>query len=54
MARTPTLPPDDPRMWRRLLSRVHPDVGGPHELFIWTGAVRAGIQAFDPAREEVA
>ena len=40
MSRTPTLPPDDPRMWRRLLSRTHPDAGGSHELFIWTGAVR--------------
>ena len=40
MTRTPTLPPDDPKMWRRLLSRTHPDAGGSHELFIWTGAVR--------------
>lgn len=40
MTRTPTLPPDDPKMWRRLLSRTHPDCGGDHELFIWTGAVR--------------
>ena len=30
-------------MWRRLLSRVHPDVGGSHELFIWTGAIKAII-----------
>jgi hypothetical protein len=27
-------------MWRRLISRAHPDVGGDHERFIWTGAVR--------------
>jgi hypothetical protein len=27
-------------MWRRLLARAHPDAGGTHELFIWTGAVR--------------
>jgi hypothetical protein len=27
-------------MWRRLISRAHPDAGGDHELFIWTGAVR--------------
>ncbi len=40
MSRTPTQPPDDPKMWRRLLGRVHPDAGGSHELFIWTGAVR--------------
>ncbi len=40
MARTPTLPPDHRGMWRRLISRAHPDAGGDHELFIWTGAVR--------------
>ncbi len=40
MARTTTRPPDDPRMWKRLLSRAHPDAGGAHELFIWTTAVR--------------
>ena len=27
-------------MWRRLLARAHPDAGGTHDLFIWTGAVR--------------
>jgi hypothetical protein len=40
MARTRTLPPTDRAMWRRLLARAHPDSGGDHELFIWTGAVR--------------
>jgi hypothetical protein len=40
MTRTPTLPFDDRHMWRRLLSRSHPDTGGSHELFIWTVAVR--------------
>lgn len=40
MARVPTLPPDHSGMWRRLISRAHPDAGGDHELFIWTGAVR--------------
>jgi hypothetical protein len=40
MTRTPTLPPDDRGMWRRLVSRSHPDAGGSHELFIWTVAVR--------------
>jgi hypothetical protein len=38
--RTPTLPPTDPAMWRKLLARTHPDAGGSHELFIWTGALR--------------
>ena len=40
MARVPTLPPDHRGMWRRLVARAHPDAGGDHELFIWTGAVR--------------
>ena len=43
MTRTPTLPPDDPKMWRRLLGCVHPDAGGPHELFIWTRAIKSII-----------
>ena len=29
----------DPRMWRRLLARTHPDTGGDHELFVWTQSV---------------
>jgi len=40
MTRTPTLPLDDRSMWRRLVSRSHPDAGGDHELFIWTMATR--------------
>ena len=43
MTRTPTLPLDDRRMWRRLISRSHPDAGGDHELFIWTVATRDAI-----------
>lgn len=35
MSRTPTLPPTEPAMWRKLLARAHPDAGGDHELFIW-------------------
>ena len=35
MPRTPTLPPTEPAMWRKLLARAHPDAGGDHELFIW-------------------
>jgi hypothetical protein len=38
--RTPTLPPTEPAMWRKLLARTHPDSGGSHDLFIWTGALR--------------
>jgi hypothetical protein len=43
MTHTPTLPPDDRGMWRRLVSRSHPDAGGDHELFIWTVATRDAI-----------
>jgi hypothetical protein len=39
MPRTPTLPLTEPAMWRKLLARTHPDSGGSHELFIWTGAL---------------
>jgi hypothetical protein len=35
MPKTPTLPPHEPAMWRKLLARAHPDAGGDHELFIW-------------------
>jgi hypothetical protein len=35
---TPTLPADDPKMWRRLIARRHPDAGD--ETFVWTGALR--------------
>ena len=38
--RTPTLPPTEPIMWRKLLARTHLDAGGGHELFIWTGVLR--------------
>ena len=30
-------------MWRRLVSRAHPDTGGDHDLFIWTMATRDAI-----------
>lgn len=43
MSRTPTLPPNDKTMWRKLVARTHPDAGGDHELFIWTGALKAII-----------
>ena len=43
MTHTPTLPPDDRVMWRRVVSRVHPDAGRDHELFIWIMAVRDAV-----------
>jgi hypothetical protein len=43
MSRTPTHPPNDKGMWRRLVSRAHPDAGGDHDLFIWTVATRDAI-----------
>jgi hypothetical protein len=30
-------------MWRHLVGRAHPDVGGSHELFIWSVATRDAI-----------
>jgi hypothetical protein len=42
--RTPTLPPTEPTMWRKLLARTHPDTGGSHELFIWTHALRETVE----------
>ncbi len=39
MIHTPTKPPDDKIMWRKLKARVHPDVGGSHEDFIWVTSV---------------
>jgi hypothetical protein len=30
-------------MWRRLVARTHPDAGGDHELFIWTGVVKDAV-----------
>jgi hypothetical protein len=36
MTRTPTLPPNDPTMQRKLKALTHPDNRGDHELFIWT------------------
>jgi hypothetical protein len=40
MTSTPTLPPTDSGMWRRLIAKAHPDAGGDHEFFIWAGSVR--------------
>ncbi len=56
MARTVTQPPDDQKMWRRLVARAHPDAGGCGELFIWATATRdavcKGIEAVPPAERE--
>ena len=35
-----TSPPNDTKMWRRLIARTHPDAGGDGELFIWTVALK--------------
>ncbi len=43
MPRTVAPPLDDPRLWRRLVARTHPDAGGDHELFIWCGVVRNAV-----------
>jgi hypothetical protein len=41
--RTPTLPPTEPAMWRKLLAATHPDRAGDHELFIWTMSLREAV-----------
>ncbi|MDP9480835.1 MAG: hypothetical protein M3R38_35090 [Actinomycetota bacterium] len=41
--RTVTRPPDDPKMWRRLVARAHPDTGGDHELFVWVTTVKDAV-----------
>ncbi len=33
-------PFDDRQMWRLLLARLHPDVGGDHELFLFACALK--------------
>ena len=43
MTRTPTLPPDNKKMWRKLIALTHPDRGGDHELCIWTQSIREYI-----------
>jgi len=35
-------PFEDRRMWRLLLARLHPDVGGDHELFLFAHALKEG------------
>jgi len=48
MPRTATAPPTDRRYWKRLLSRVHPDGGGAHDLFIWTQELREHVAGDAP------
>jgi hypothetical protein len=43
MTRTPTFPPDDKKMWRRLVALTHPDRGGDHDLCVWTQNVREHV-----------
>ena len=43
MSRTSTVPPDDAAMWRKVLSRVHPDAGGDHDLFIWISSLKESV-----------
>ncbi len=43
MPRTQTQPLDDPRMWRLLVARTHPDAGGSGELFIFAGALKDAV-----------
>jgi hypothetical protein len=49
--RTPTHPPNDPGMWRRLVARAHPDSGGDNNLFIWAMATREAVCGGDLGAE---
>ncbi len=35
--------PNDQRMWRLLLARLHPDAGGDHELFVFASTVKDSV-----------
>lgn len=51
MSRTATAPPTDPRLWRLLLARAHPDAGGSGELFVWAQALREVLEDEPPPRQ---
>jgi hypothetical protein len=38
---------EDPRMWRLLLARLHPDAGGDHDLFTFACAVREELSGLN-------
>lgn len=42
---------EDRRMWRRLLSQLHPDAGGDRELFAFACSVREELWEGKPVRE---
>jgi len=50
MSRTPTLLATDRAMWRKLKARAHPDAGGDHELFVWTGSLEALVCGSEQSR----
>ena len=50
MPRTATAPPTDARLWRLLLARAHPDVGGTGELFVWVQGLREAVADGGPTR----
>lgn len=41
---------EDPRMWRLLLARLHPDAGGDHDLFTFACAVREELSGLNRPR----
>jgi hypothetical protein len=42
--------PNDHRMWRLLLARLHPDAGGDHELFVFASTVKDSVCDTEPPR----
>ena len=43
------MPFEERRMWRLLLARLHPDMGGDQESFLLASALRAGISGDLPS-----
>lgn len=51
MPKTATASPTDPRLWRLLLARAHPDAGGTGELFVWAQGLREVLADGAPTGE---
>src|SRR5215204_99907 len=45
--------PNDHRMWRLLLARLHPDAGGDHELFVFASTVKNSVCGKEPPRNRL-
>jgi hypothetical protein len=50
----PVPSPNDHRMWRLLLARLHPDAGGDHELFVFASTVKNVVCDTEPLKPRAA